>query len=82
MEKYDLVVVGSGPGGYIAAAAAAKKGLKTAIIEKGAYGGVCLNVGCIPTKTLLKNSKIFDAINHASKYGITINDIATNVVPN
>lgn len=82
MENYDLVVVGSGPGGYIAAAEAARKGLNTAIIEKGAYGGVCLNVGCIPTKTLLKSSKIYNSIRHAEEYGVTIKDVAKHVIPN
>lgn len=68
--NYDLIIVGAGPGGYIAAARAAKLGLKTAIVEEGSWGGVCLNVGCIPTKTLLKNAKVFHYFNIGEKYGI------------
>lgn len=70
--KYDTIVVGAGPGGYIAAIKAAENGFKTMIIEKKYMGGVCLNVGCIPTKTLLKSSKIYDIILHADKYGIEL----------
>lgn len=70
MKKYELIVIGSGPGGYIAAEYASKQGLKTLIIESDNFGGVCLNKGCIPTKTLLKSSKMIDYIDHASKYGI------------
>ncbi|WP_381415301.1 dihydrolipoyl dehydrogenase [Spiroplasma endosymbiont of Anurida maritima] len=69
---YDLIVVGAGPGGYVAAIRAAQSNLKTLIIEKEYFGGVCLNVGCIPTKALLKSSKVYDLINHADKYGIDI----------
>ena len=53
MEKFDVVVIGAGPGGYVAAIKAGQKGLKTALIEKGNFGGTCLNIGCIPTKTLI-----------------------------
>lgn len=70
MSKYDLVVIGGGPGGYVAAEYAAKQGLHTLIIESENYGGVCLNKGCIPTKTLLKSSKINEYIHDAEKYGI------------
>ena len=69
--NYDLIVVGAGPGGYVTAARAAKLGLKTAIVERGTWGGVCLNVGCIPTKTLLKNAKVFHYLDVADKYGIS-----------
>ncbi|MGL5268263.1 MAG: dihydrolipoyl dehydrogenase [Spiroplasma sp.] len=69
--NYDLIIVGSGPGGYVAAAHAGKLGLKTAIVEKGLWGGVCLNVGCIPTKTLLKNAKVFHYLDVSEKYGIS-----------
>ena len=70
--SYDLIVVGSGPGGYVAAIRASQLGLKTAIIEKAEIGGICLNWGCIPTKALLKSANVFDYINHAEDYGIKI----------
>ncbi|MDR2627383.1 MAG: dihydrolipoyl dehydrogenase [Dysgonamonadaceae bacterium] len=68
--NYDLAIIGSGPAGYHAAEKAAKKGLKTILFEKNTIGGVCLNEGCIPTKTLLYSAKILDQIKNASKYGI------------
>lgn len=71
--NYDLIIVGAGPGGYVAAERAAKLGLKTAIVEKGMWGGVCLNIGCIPTKTLLKNAKIYHYLTTSDKYGISLN---------
>lgn len=67
---YDLVVIGSGPGGYVAAIRASQLGLKTAIIEKESLGGICLNWGCIPTKALLKSAQVFEDIKHAKDYGI------------
>ena len=67
---YDVLVVGSGPGGYVAAIRASQLGLKTAIIEKESLGGICLNWGCIPTKALLKSANVMDYINHAKDYGI------------
>src|SRR5882757_6996484 len=70
---YDLIVIGSGPGGYVAAIRASQLGLKTAIIEKESLGGICLNWGCIPTKALLKSAQVFEYINHAADYGININ---------
>jgi dihydrolipoamide dehydrogenase len=69
--NYDLIVLGSGPGGYVAAIRASQLGLKTAIIERESLGGICLNWGCIPTKALLKSAQVFEYINHASDYGIT-----------
>ncbi len=69
--NYDLIVIGSGPGGYVAAIRASQLGLKTAIVEKENLGGVCLNWGCIPTKALLKSAQVFEYINHATDYGIT-----------
>ena len=69
---YDIIVIGSGPGGYVAAIRAAQLGLKTAIVEKESLGGVCLNWGCIPTKALLKSANVFDYIQHAADYGISV----------
>ena len=71
-KKYDIVVIGGGPGGYVAAIKAAQLGKKVAIIEKSLLGGVCSNWGCIPTKSLLKNAYVLDLIKNASKYGIEI----------
>ena len=70
--NFDLIVIGSGPGGYVAAIRASQLGLKTAIVEKESLGGVCLNWGCIPTKALLKSAQVFEYINHAEDYGITV----------
>ena len=72
--QYDLIVVGSGPGGYVAAIRASQLGLKTAVIEKESLGGICLNWGCIPTKALLKSAQVFEYLKHAADYGITVND--------
>ncbi len=72
--NFDVIVVGSGPGGYVTAIRASQLGLKTAIVEKENLGGVCLNWGCIPTKALLKSAQVFEYIKHASDYGITVKD--------
>ena len=69
-ESYDLIVLGSGPGGYVAAIRAAQLGLKTAIVERENLGGICLNWGCIPTKALLRTAEIFHQIQHADAYGL------------
>ena len=69
---YDLVVLGSGPGGYVTAIRASQLGLKTAIIEKENLGGVCLNWGCIPTKALLKSAEVFEYLKKASDFGLKI----------
>jgi dihydrolipoamide dehydrogenase len=69
--KYDIIVLGSGPGGYVTAIRASQLGFKVAVIEKENLGGVCLNWGCIPTKALLKSAQVFDYIKHASDYGLT-----------
>ena len=74
MSKYDVIVLGSGPGGYVAAIRASQLGLKTAIIEKESLGGVCLNWGCIPTKALLKSAQVFDYLKHADSYGLTVKE--------
>lgn len=72
--KYDIIVLGSGPGGYVTAIRASQLGFKTAIVEKENLGGICLNWGCIPTKALLKSAQVFDYLKHASDYGITVKD--------
>ncbi len=79
--KYDLLVIGSGPGGYVAAIRASQLGLKTAIVERAELGGICLNWGCIPTKALLKSAQVFDYINTASNYGITFSNEAKADLP-
>ncbi|MDF2435276.1 MAG: dihydrolipoamide dehydrogenase [Mucilaginibacter sp.] len=71
--SYDVIVIGSGPGGYVAAIRASQLGLKTAIVEKESLGGICLNWGCIPTKALLKSAQVFEYLNHAAEYGIKVN---------
>lgn len=70
--KYDIIVLGSGPGGYVTAIRASQLGFKTAVIEKESLGGICLNWGCIPTKALLKSAQVFDYLKHASDYGLTV----------
>jgi len=70
--NYDLIVIGSGPGGYVAAIRASQLGLKTAIVERESLGGICLNWGCIPTKALLKSAEVFEYINHAADFGIKV----------
>ncbi|CAI8398699.1 MAG: dihydrolipoyl dehydrogenase [Ulvibacter sp.] len=72
MSKYDVIVLGSGPGGYVTAIRASQLGLKTAVIEKESLGGVCLNWGCIPTKALLKSAQVFDYLKHAEDYGLSV----------
>ncbi len=72
--SFDLIVLGSGPGGYVAAIRASQLGLKVAIVEKSELGGVCLNWGCIPTKALLKSAQVFEYIKHAADYGITVGE--------
>ena len=76
MENYDLVVLGSGPGGYVTAIRASQLGFKTAIIEKESLGGICLNWGCIPTKALLKSAEVYDYLNDAEKYGIHVDNFS------
>lgn len=72
MSKYDIIVLGSGPGGYVTAIRASQLGFKTAIVEKESLGGVCLNWGCIPTKALLKSAEVFDYLKHAEDYGLKL----------
>jgi dihydrolipoamide dehydrogenase len=73
--NYDVIVIGSGPGGYVTAIRASQLGLKTAIIERESLGGICLNWGCIPTKALLKSAQVFEYLNHAKEYGISADNI-------
>ena len=74
MSKYDIIILGSGPGGYVTAIRASQLGFKTAVIEKESLGGVCLNWGCIPTKALLKSAQVFDYLKHAEDYGLRLNN--------
>ncbi|MDH3711516.1 MAG: dihydrolipoyl dehydrogenase [Cyclobacteriaceae bacterium] len=73
-SKYDLMVIGSGPGGYVAAIRASQLGMKVGVVERAELGGICLNWGCIPTKALLKSAQVFEYINHAEDYGIAVKD--------
>ena len=72
--NFDLIIIGSGPGGYVAAIRASQLGLKTAVVEKSETGGICLNWGCIPTKSLLKSAQVFEYIKNAGNYGIEVSD--------
>lgn len=76
--NYDIIVIGSGPGGYVTAIRASQLGLKTAIVEKESLGGVCLNWGCIPTKALLKSANVYEYLQHAADYGITVKDASAD----
>ncbi|MBI2261709.1 MAG: FAD-dependent oxidoreductase, partial [Caulobacterales bacterium] len=71
MAEFDLIVIGSGPGGYVAAIRASQLGLKTAIVEREALGGICLNWGCIPTKALLKSGEKYESLSHLKDYGLS-----------
>lgn len=77
--KYNLIVVGSGPGGYVAAIRASQLGLKTAIVERESLGGICLNWGCIPTKALIKSAEVFNYLGHAKDYGITVKEASADL---
>lgn len=72
--NYDIIVIGSGPGGYVTAIRASQLGMKTAIVERESLGGICLNWGCIPTKALLKSANVYEYLQHASDYGITVKE--------
>ena len=78
MDKFDLIVLGGGPAGYLAAERAGHAGLKTAVVEKRALGGVCLNEGCIPSKALLYSAKIYDGAAHGEKYGVSAEGLKLN----
>jgi len=76
-KQYDIAILGGGPGGYVAAIRAAQLGFKTVIIDKDNLGGICLNWGCIPTKSLLKNAEIFDLMkNHSNDFGISVQGLS------
>ena len=77
-KEYDVCVIGTGPGGYVAAIRASQLGFKTAVVEKRFLGGVCLNIGCIPTKALLRSAEVFESISHASDYGVDVNEFSAN----
>lgn len=79
MSKHDLIIIGSGPGGYVAAIRASQLGMKVAVVEKAEIGGICLNWGCIPTKALLKSANVFEYITHAKDYGIEVKDFKADL---
>ncbi|MEH6728795.1 MAG: FAD-dependent oxidoreductase, partial [Hyphomicrobiales bacterium] len=70
-NSYDVIVIGGGPGGYVAAIRASQLGLKTAVVEREHLGGICLNWGCIPTKALLRSAEVYHYMEHAGDYGLT-----------
>ena len=74
-KSYDVIVIGSGPGGYVTAIRAAQLGFKTAIVEKAHLGGICLNWGCIPTKALLRSADIYHNMLHAKDFGLSAKDV-------
>jgi len=78
MEKFDIIIIGGGPGGYLAGERAAQAGLNACVIEKRALGGVCLNEGCVPTKTLLNSAKLYDHATHGDRYGVTTEGAVIN----
>jgi dihydrolipoamide dehydrogenase len=79
MASYDVIVIGSGPGGYVAAIRASQLGMKVGVVEKAELGGICLNWGCIPTKALLKSANVFEYIKHAKDYGIDVKEASPDM---
>ena len=78
MRSFDAIIIGGGPGGYVAAVRAAQLGKKVAVVEANHLGGICLNWGCIPTKALLKNAEVFELVQNAKKYGIETGEVSVN----
>src|ERR1700685_464977 len=78
-NNFDLVIIGGGPGGYVAAIRAAQLGIKTAVVEKAQMGGICLNWGCIPTKALLRTSEIYHLMHRAGEFGLKVSDISFDI---
>ena len=78
-DQYDVIVLGSGPGGYVAAIRAAQLGLKAAVVERELLGGICLNWGCIPTKALLRSAEVFHQMKHAKDYGLSADNVAADL---
>lgn len=76
MSNFDLIVIGGGPGGYVAAIRAAQLGMKTALVEREHLGGICLNWGCIPTKALLRSAEVYHLIQHADAFGLSVKDVS------
>ena len=74
-KNYDIIIIGGGPGGYVAAIRAGQLGLKTLVVEKEKLGGICLNWGCIPTKALLKNAEVFETLKHAEDFGFSFENL-------
>ena len=78
---FDVIIIGSGPGGYVCAIRAAQLGFKTAIVERDYLGGICLNWGCIPTKALLRSAEIFHYLQHANDYGLSAGNVTYDRAP-
>ena len=77
--SFDVIIVGGGPGGYVAAIRSAQLGMKTAVVEKQHLGGICLNWGCIPTKALLRTSEVHHLIEHAGDFGLSVGDVSIDI---
>ena len=80
MQKFDVFVLGGGPGGYVAAIRASQLGLKVGLVEKENLGGVCLNWGCIPTKALIKSAEVFSLVNNANLFGVSVKDVDIDIL--
>ena len=78
-NSYDVLIIGAGPGGYVAAIRAAQLGLKTAIVEREHLGGICLNWGCIPTKALLRSAEVYGHFDHAESFGLSVKDFSFDI---
>ena len=76
---FDIIIIGGGPGGYVAAIRAAQLGFKTAVVEREHLGGICLNWGCIPTKALLRSAEVFHQMKHAKDYGLSADNVAADL---